>query len=222
LKGDGARLTTVSATPETRVLLVRHGETDWNRDSRLQGWAPVPLNDAGREQARRLGAHLAAAYDVERIVASDRRRTRETTALVREAGLDPQPTFERAWRERDVGDLQGLTKAEIFETYPEYDADSGVMAVESRPPGGESLLDLRERVLAGWERLCEQAAGGTTLVVTHGGPIRVLMGHLRGRDLVASIAAGSADNCAVTELHIGEDATVVRENERVGRDYSVG
>ena len=58
--------------------------------------------------------------------------------------------------------------------------------------------------------------------MTHGGPIRVLLGHLRGRDLVTTVTAHSTDNCAVTELRVGEDATVVRENERVGRDYSVG
>ncbi|PSP97202.1 hypothetical protein BRC89_12390 [Halobacteriales archaeon QS_4_70_19] len=71
----------------TTVLLLRHGETTWNRQGRIQGWAPTPLTERGHEQARRAGTAIADTYDVDRVVASDLRRTRETTAEALSAGL---------------------------------------------------------------------------------------------------------------------------------------
>jgi len=208
----------------TTVLLVRHGETDWNRQGRIQGWAPSALTDRGREQARRLGGHLAEAYGVDRLVSSDLRRTRETTALVREAGVDADTTFDRNWRERDFGVFQGFTKAELFEQYPEYQADSGVVAVRECPERGESLLDARDRVLAGFESVVDSDAD-TVVVVTHGGPIYVVLGHVRGQDVLAAVTDHSQHNCAINELRVGADVDgrrvgdtvdVVRHNETVG------
>lgn len=199
-----------------RVILVRHGETDWNRAGRIQGWAPAELTVRGREQARTLGSHLADAYDVDHIVASDLRRTRETTALLREAGVDADPVFERAWRERDFGVFQGLTKTEIFDTYPEYSTDSGVVAARERPERGESLLDARERVLEGWERLRAGLDGDTVVVVTHGGPLYLLLGHVRGQDVLTAVTSHSQHNCAINELRVGDGVDVVRHNETVG------
>jgi probable phosphoglycerate mutase len=215
----------------TTVLLVRHGETGWNRDGRMQGWAPVGLTDRGREQARALGEWLAGSHGIDHLVASDLRRTRETTALVRACGVGPQPTFDRGWRERDVGVLQGLDRERLFGRHPEYRATSGVMGARATPEGGESLLDLRERVLEAWDRLLARAAGGgTLLVVTHGGPIYVLLGDVRGLDLPGSFLEHSHHNCGLTELRVhgaadgrvagspgaGTDAGVeiVRENAR--------
>lgn len=200
------------------VILVRHGETEWNRTGRVQGWAPVSLNDRGREQARTLGRHLASTYDVDRLVASDLRRTRETTALIRETGVEPSPTFSRAWRERGVGVLQGLGREEAVEGHPEYWVASGVASLRATPEGGESILDLRERVLEGWDRLLNgtTAVGETVAVVTHGGPIVVLLGHVRGLSFPGAMAAHSPDNCAVTELRVAEGGPdgvrIAREN----------
>jgi probable phosphoglycerate mutase len=225
----------------TTVLLVRHGETEWNRDGRIQGWAPAGLTDRGRDQARTLGESLAEHYGVDRLVASDLRRTRETTALLREAGVGPAPTFDRGWRERDVGVLQGLDRERLFGRHPEYRATSGVMAARATPEGGESMLDLRKRVLDAWDRLFSGAtAGETVLVVTHGGPIYVLLGHVRGLDLPGAFLEHSHHNCGLTELRAhgaadtpapdktgsgdgGSDRSaehggveIVRENERRG------
>jgi probable phosphoglycerate mutase len=208
----------VSAERETTVVLVRHGETDWNRENRMQGWAPSTLTDRGREQARTLGGHLSGTYDFDRLVASDLRRTRETTALLREHGVAPDPTFDRAWRERDFGVYQGLTKAEIFERYPEFAVTSGVPAVREVPENGESLLAARERVLAGWERLLDDADGETVLVVTHGGPIYLLLGHVRGQDIITAVTDHSQHNCAINELRVDGNTGEVelrRHNETV-------
>jgi probable phosphoglycerate mutase len=206
---------------DATVLLARHGETAWNREGRIQGWAPVSITDRGREQARTLGRHLASTHDVDHLVASDLRRTRETTLHLREAGLDPEPVFSRAWRERDVGVFQGLSREVVFEDHPEYGVGSGTLAARATPEGGESLLDLHERVLDGWQQLLDRTAdrdGETVLVVTHGGPIYVLLSHLKRLSLPAGMTAHSQDNCAFTELSVGgeapEDVRILRENER--------
>jgi probable phosphoglycerate mutase len=171
----------------TTLLLLRHGETTWNRQNRMQGWAPVGLTDRGREQARRAGERIAAEYDPERLVSSDLLRARETTAeLLSAAGpeLALEPSFEPAWRERGLGDLQGLTVEALFGGFPEYSVrESGAAALEARPPNGESVLDVRERVLGAWEGLLE--TGTDTVVVTHGGPMAAVLGRLRGQDALA-------------------------------------
>lgn len=208
----------------TTVLLVRHGETAWNRDGRIQGWAPTSLTERGREQARTVGRHVAGEYDVDAMQASDLTRTRETARLVaREVGVEP--TFERAWRERGFGVYQGLEYEALFEGFPEFAVGkNGHRAVTATPEAGESLVDVRERVLAGWERLLDDAGrDDTVLVVSHGGPLYVLLGHLKGLDLVAAITEQSQENCAINEVRVEPDGpTVVVENDTACHDRSVG
>lgn len=221
---------TGTVSDDVTAVLVRHGETAWNRQDRVQGWAPVELSDRGREQARELGAHLASAYAIDRVVASDLRRARETAVLLRESGVAPAPTYTPRWRERDIGVYQGLSSEELFGRHPEFRATTGVMGVRSRPAGGESLLDLRERVLAGWEDLlAETTPGETAVVVTHGGPIYTLLGHFAGTDLAGAFLEHTQDNCALTEVRVRPDqapassdarATIVCENEVPWRDDS--
>jgi probable phosphoglycerate mutase len=196
------------------VLLLRHGETDWNREGRTQGWAPVPLNERGREQAAATGEHLAATVGIDRIVASDLERARETAAIVREH-VDAPVTHDRAFRERHFGVFQGLPGSELFERFPEYAlSEHGMEAARRTPEAGESFLETRERVLGGWEELVATLDGGTALVVAHGGAIKLLLGHLKGLDAVESVLEQSQSNCGVTEVR-PESGEVVRENETV-------
>ena len=195
------------------VLLARHGETTWNRSGRVQGWAPTPLTERGHEQAAALGAYLAAAYDVDRLVSSDLRRAEETVRHVATAtGVDP--AFEPAWRERDFGCLQGLSVSELFGDHPEFALTaSGAAAATARPDSGETLVENRERVLDAWDRLHADLAGDeTVVVVSHGGPIRLLLGFVLGYDVVDSILEIDQDHCAVNEVTTSEP-TVVRRND---------
>ncbi|WP_267641566.1 histidine phosphatase family protein [Haloarchaeobius amylolyticus] len=197
------------------VVLARHGRTVWNHERRIQGWAPAPLDETGREQARALGAHLAETYDVTRLVASDLRRTKETARLVNHA-LDVDVTFSRDWRERDFGVYQGMGYEALFEGYPEFAVgETGIAAAETEPEGGETLLEARDRVLTGWQAVVDSLSPDeTVVVVTHGGPLYVLLGYLQDRDLVTALTEHSQDNCAVTEVRVdGGDPTVVREGD---------
>lgn len=206
-------------TSMTIVVCLRHGETDWNANRRLQGWAPTPLNERGREQAESAGEHLASTYEFDRVVASDLRRTRETAALVCDS-LELDPTYEKAWRERDFGVYQGLTYETMFSEYPEFDVgQSGKAALDVVPEGGESLLDLAERVLDGFERLLAEATGETVLVVAHGGPLYAVLSHVKDLDYATAINEGSQDNCAVNELRYeGDGFEVVRESDTSYRE----
>lgn len=203
----------------TTVLLVRHGETMWNRERRVQGWAPSALTERGEEQARAAGRAIDDEYTVDRIVASDLRRTAETARLLRRAGqIDARIEFDPGWRERDFGRMQGLTYEELFEGFPEFDVDEvGIEAVRTRPEDGESLLDMRERVLDSWERLIgstEPVDERTFVVVTHGGPLYTLLGHLKGWDMVRTIMESEQRNGAINEIrHRDGRVEIRRENE---------
>ncbi|RXK46407.1 histidine phosphatase family protein [Halorientalis pallida] len=201
----------------TTVVVVRHGETEWNREGRIQGWAASPLNERGRRQGRAVGRHLDDTYDLDAILASDLRRTRETTAHLRSAGEFPEPEFTEGWRERSFGAFQGLTYEQVFSEFPEHRASVGMVGLENTPEGGESLLEARERVLTAWDDLLEEAdPDGEVLVVTHGGPIYVLLAHLREMDLPTALTNFSQGNCAVNELehdHETGETEILRENE---------
>jgi probable phosphoglycerate mutase len=175
------------------------------------------LNERGREQARTTGRQLTSDYDFDRLVSSDLRRTRETTALVRECGTYPEPTFDSGWRERDFGVFQGFTDPELFGTFPEYDTGTGRDSVETTPPDGESFLDARERVFDAWGRLLDDAGDDETiLVITHGGPIYIMLGHVKGMDLPNAIETHSQHNCGLVELETTPDSDhveLVREND---------
>lgn len=198
------------------VVLCRHAESTWNREGRIQGWAPTDLTDRGREQARTLGDHLAGAYAVDRLLGSDLQRAQETArAIARSTGVEP--TYHRVWRERDFGILQGVSTASVFERFPQHSLENAPVATAEEPlESGESLLDARERVLSGWRDLRSTLdPDETAVVVTHGTPIYLLVGHLKGQDLQTAILDATHDNAGVTEAQIDADREidVVREND---------
>jgi probable phosphoglycerate mutase len=205
-----------------RVLLTRHGETPWNREGRIQGWAATGLTDRGRREASAMGAWVDATYDVDRILASDSERTRRTTAHLRDAAAGdlPAPSFDAALRERGFGVYQGFLVEELFERYPEHDPADSVSSLSVDPAHGESVADFCDRVASAWDAVrAATDPGETTLVVTHGGVIKVLLADLTDRDRAAALTAHSHDNCAVSEIHLdGDDATLVAEERTDWRE----
>lgn len=158
------------------VYLVRHGQTDWNAESRLQGQADTDLNACGREQARRNGRRLAELIDAPNdfdFVASPMRRTRETMELVRaEMGLDAHAyRTDARLVEVNFGDWQGFTFAELETRQPGSTRERDLDKWDFLPPGdgAESYRMLLERVRPWFEALDRP-----TVCVTHGGVIRAL------------------------------------------------
>jgi probable phosphoglycerate mutase len=150
----------------TRVLLVRHGQSEWNADGRWQGQADPPLTDLGRAQA----LHAARALGtVDALVASDLQRAAETAAILSgELGVGPV-VLDPDLRERDAGAWSGLTRVEIEEGWPGY------LEARRRPAGWEPDEHLVARATAALVRIHELAGpGGEAIVVTHGGLVYAL------------------------------------------------
>jgi broad specificity phosphatase PhoE len=156
-----------------RVLLVRHGQTDWNVQGRWQGFEAVPLNSDGWGQARALGRYLSGR-PVSAIFSSDLPRAWQTATAIGEAvGVEPQP--EPLWREFNLGIFQGYTRDESAITYPAewqaFQADYW----DYRIPNGESRRELQARSYRAWERLLAAKAGPEVVVVSHGGTLKMLL-----------------------------------------------
>ena len=199
------------------LVVVRHGETLWNRENRVQGWAPVALTETGRRQADSLAAAVADQYAVDRLVSSDLRRTLETARPVGRA-VDCEPTPDRRWRERDFGVLQGLSYGELFLGYPEFTlTEVGYTAAEARPEGGESLIEQRNRILdASTTLIDDMDSEETVVVVTHGGPLYLLLGWIKDVDIVATVMEQEQGNCAINEIKVDTESgglTINREND---------
>jgi len=164
----------------TRVLCIRHGETDWNAAGRWQGHAPVPLNAAGYAQSQALGRYLARnGWGIAAIYSSDLPRAMQTAQAIAEAlGLVVRP--DSRLRETDLGEWQGLTREEVLawdaERYAAYLADWRRIPA----PGGEARLAVGARARAAFDEIAAHHAGQTVALVTHGGTLGMLLETLFG------------------------------------------
>lgn len=157
---------------ETRILLIRHAQSAWNADGRWQGQADPALSELGRKQAQVLAESLGDT-PLEALVASDLDRARETAEILgRVVGL--APVLDPRFRELDVGKWSGLRREEIEARDPELLARFEAGGPEVRPGGGESRLEIRQRVRAAAKELREAYAGQRIALVTHLGVIRAL------------------------------------------------
>jgi probable phosphoglycerate mutase len=152
-----------------RLLLARHGQSEWNAVGRWQGQADPPLSELGRRQAGLAAARLGS---VDAIVTSDLERARYTATIISELLGEGPVLVDAGLRERDAGEWSGLTKAQIERDWPGYLGD------RRRPPAFEPEEAFLERVLEAVRRVGEQVGGGDVLVLTHGGVIYAIERHL--------------------------------------------
>ncbi len=169
--------------PPTRICIVRHGETDWNVEKRIQGNIDVALNAAGIAQAEATAVGLAGrCFDA--LYSSDLDRALETARrLAARLGLTVRA--EPGLRERHYGLLQGLTAAEIAARYPAAYAHYLSRDPEHRFGSGESLADFAARIVAAIEALANRHAGEDVLLVSHGGVLDICYRRATGRPLSA-------------------------------------
>lgn len=156
----------------TRIIAIRHGETAWNVDTRIQGQLDIPLNTMGRWQASRV-AQALAEESIQAIYASDLLRAWETAGAIAQATGLPLQANE-GLRERGFGDFQGKTFAEIEALWPEQSRQWRARHPEWAPPGGESLIALRARIVAAASELAARHLGEQIVLVAHGGVMDVL------------------------------------------------
>ncbi|MBL8160653.1 MAG: histidine phosphatase family protein [Anaerolineae bacterium] len=183
-----------------RVIFIRPGETDWNRQLRWQGWVAIPLNELGRKQAQRLASFMRN-IGISALYSSDLRRALETAQLIVEP-LDFQPILDERLRERNIGDWQGLTPDEMQNWFPDEYARLMEDPDNFRVPGGESRADVRKRMRAAFDDIIAQAAGETVAIMSHTTAINALLtdllpGGYRTKTLFS--------NSSVTTIHLGDD-----------------
>ncbi len=182
----------------TRIIAIRHGETAWNRDTRIQGHLDIPLNDTGRWQAQRLARALAARDPISTVYTSDLLRARETARAVSDATGAPLVSDERL-RERNFGSFQGQTFTEIEARLPEEAQRWRTRDPLWEPEGGESLTAMRERVQRVLDELASAHTGEQIVLVAHGGVMDLLYRAATGQDLQAP-RTWQLGNAAVNRL----------------------
>ncbi len=190
----------------TRVVLLRHGRTAWNAERRMQGRLDPPLDETGQAQAAEV-APLVARFEPAVLVSSDLTRALQTALAVGEAaGLDPRK--EPRLRETDVGQWQGLVDTEVAAGWPgglERWRDDPAFA----PPGGESRVDAGERALPVLHEVIgtagSDAAGGTAVLVAHGGTITALTCAFLGWPVEQWTSLGPLGNCRWSSLELRAD-----------------
>lgn len=161
-----------------RLVLLRHGESQWNLENRFTGWVDVPLSPRGVEEAKNAGDKLKG-FTFDRAFTSVLSRANETLRFVLEViGQTGIPVEkDKALNERMYGELQGLNKAETATKYGDAQVKIWRRSYDVRPPGGESLKDTAERVLPYYDTRIKPYVlqGETILIAAHGNSLRALV-----------------------------------------------
>lgn len=200
------------ADEPTRIVAIRHGETAWNADGRLQGQLDIPLNALGRAQAARLAGALRDE-GLTAVVASDLGRAWQTAeALAAPLGLPLRP--EPGLRERGFGIFEGLTRDEVAARWPEAHARWHRREPDFAPPGAESLVDFSARCVRAAAAAAQAHAGGVVALVCHGGVLDCLYRAATGLALDAP-RTWQLGNAGINRLlYTGEGFTLVGWNDQ--------
>jgi 2,3-bisphosphoglycerate-dependent phosphoglycerate mutase len=192
-----------------RLILLRHGESQWNLENRFTGWVDVPLSPRGIQEATHAGEKLRS-FKFDRAFTSVLARANETLRLVLEtiSQTDVPIEKDKALNERMYGELQGLNKDETAKKYGEAQVKIWRRSYDVRPPGGESLKDTAERVLPYYERTIKPylQKGDTILVAAHGNSLRALIMELE-----------QLSQEQVLELNIPTGAPLLYELDQAGK-----
>ncbi|HUP96115.1 MAG TPA: histidine phosphatase family protein [Burkholderiales bacterium] len=186
----------------TEILLVRHGETEWNQEHRMQGQHDSPLTPTGLQQARQLARRLKeVAFSV--LYSSDLGRAHQTARCI--ADLTGHDIIaDRDLRERSFGIFEGLTNSEIETRYPEHYAPFARREPDFVMPGGESARQFRTRCVGCLERIASRHDGGTVVIVSHGLVLDAL--YRTACDMALDVARGfPLLNCSLNTFRYAEE-----------------
>jgi len=161
----------------TLFILIRHGETDWNIDGRWQGQIDVPLNEKGIEQAGQIAQSLMS-QKIDLIFSSDLSRARQTAEAIRNV-TRAEITLDPRLREIHQGEWQGMLVTEIQRRYRQAFIQRKNDPYNVAPPGGETALDVQQRVVAFINEISKRYPNKTVVVVSHGFAIAVMIAHFK-------------------------------------------
>jgi broad specificity phosphatase PhoE len=190
-----------------RFFLLRHGETEWNRQRRILGRRPVPLSERGRAQLSALAPHLAA-LGIASIFTSPLPRARSTAELIAQQLGGVPIVDEDGLTEVDYADWEGKSFPDLVD-HPSYAAFRKDPLGTPFPGGGESLLQVRDRVFAAMASIAAAADGRTTVVVSHGDPLRLILCGCLNMD-VAELRRIRVDNGALSAIELTGDWAEVK------------
>jgi len=200
---------------ETTILFIRHGQTDWNLAGRWQGHTDIPLNDSGWNQAQALARRLLA-WPIKAVYSSDLQRAAQTASVLCET-LGLEPILDPALRERNGGDFEGLTFSEIQNQH--LQAWQRMRETGAAPPGGESSLEVAQRIIASYNAISGQHQGETTAIVSHGGALISLFSHILGFPLGkrAHINVGGNTGLSIVSMDAdGPRLTLLNDTSHLG------
>ena len=190
----------MSAFKTKRLILVRHGETAWNAEGRIQGMLDVPLNALGLQQAKRVADELARSVDVAEMVSSDLVRTRETaTPITNATGFESR--FDARIRERHFGIWQGMTYEEWRIKDAEGMARYNAGEEDYGPEGGETARQFLDRCVNAVSDLAIVSREKTLLLITHGGVVSSMVRHSNGLN-PQSARTWSVPNASISEWRV--------------------
>lgn len=205
----------MTAAAPTRVILVRHGQTDANAGGRMQGQQDVPLNDTGRRQAADVATRLVA-FAPDGIVSSDLSRASATAAAIGAATGAPITTDPQL-REINIGTWQGKTSAQVAAENPWYPEAIRTGADFRRSATGETSQEAATRVAEALRRLAAERAGRTTIVVGHGWALRGGLCLALGLGMEAFHVLGGLWNCSWSEVDVTDRWRLISYNNVVPR-----
>lgn len=188
------------------IYIARHGETEWNTESRIQGHTDVPLSERGREQARML-AHRLASVHIDAMYSSDLSRAAETARVVR-GERDIPLTLTPELREYHKGVFEGLTATEYRQKYPELYEPSLANDLDFAPPQGETIRQTSARLDGIVQRIRAAHRDENALIVGHGGSLRAALVSLLDLPLEANWKF-VMHNCSLTVIHTYPDNAVM-------------
>lgn len=203
----------------TTIYLVRHGQTAWTKSGRVQGWAPVSLNETGERQIRHTADRLSEELsdtDSVRLVTSDLQRASETASIIA-AGLDgvadvSDVSEHEGLRERDFGVLQGLDDPEYRRVKGEM-RDSADDRLSWTPERGESWRAVESRVTDAWEStVAEIAEDESRILVSHTGPMYCVLATVNERPLRAEMDATDLPEGSIFEIEVDDTESRVRSS----------
>jgi len=203
----------------TSIILIRHGETDWNAVGRIQGHLPVPLNARGAAQAEALALHLRK-IPFDAIYSSDLLRARQTAGLIAEVNGHEIQGDERL-REWDLGILSGMLRIEAERTHPRAARIYREYLVEEIMPGGESIRQRFERVTGAVADIAARHRSKTVLVVSHGGPLGDCYRRAVGKGVEEQIEV-DLFNASVNRIRIDGDDWSLQSWAQVGHLADIG
>lgn len=182
----------------TRLLLARHGQTDWNQQGRYQGHEDPPLNNIGREQAATL-ASLVSDRAIAAVYSSDLIRARDTARIIA-ARLGVEAREDRRLREIGLGDWEGMYIDDIVKQYPEEWSMRSTDPLNARPPGGETLAELADRVRSFADEVSWRYPCAMLMIVSHGLAIATLYCQANGIP-VGEAYGNIPENAVVLEIN---------------------